>query len=122
MPATINLCTVPGSIERHGNYATTTLEVFGESLAREAVVVGTVADVSAAVQTFGQRVRKAHPNASFLVSILIRRGDRKPKGYDATYHQNGFGQENFMHVVVKRTTPATEPSTAGAAAPASTAA
>jgi len=122
MPITINLCTVPGSIELHGSYASKTLEVFGGSLAQEAVAVTTVTDVRAAVQAFGQRVRAAHPNASFLVSISIRRGDRKPRGYDATYLQNGFGQEDFLRVVDKRPTPAAEPSNAGADATASPAA
>jgi len=113
MSVTIDLCTIPGSIERHGSYASKTLDVFGGSLAQEAVAISTVTDIRAAVQTFGQRVRAAHPNASFQVYISMRKGERKPKGYDATYLRNGFGQEDFMRVVDKRTTPATEPSETG---------
>lgn len=115
MSVTINLCTVPGFIEHHGSYASKTLEVFGGSLAQETVAVTTVTDIRAAVQAFAKRVRAAHPNASFMVSILLRRGDRKPRSYDATYLHNGFGQEDFMRVVDKHTTLAAEPADAGAA-------
>ena len=119
MPATIILSTVPGSIERHDSYTSKLMEICGASLARETVAITTVMDIRAAVQAFGQRVRAAHPDASFQVSISIRKGDRKPRGYDATYRQNGFGQEDFMRVADKRTKPAAEPSDASAAAPAS---
>lgn len=115
MPVTLNLCTVPGFIEHHGSYASKTLEVFGGSLAQETVAVTTVTDIRTAVQAFAKRVRAAHPSASFMVSISLRRGDRKPRGYDTTYLQNGFGQEDFMHVVDKYKTLAAEPSDAGAA-------
>lgn len=71
MPATINLSTVPGSIERGDRYDAKTLELFGPSLGREAVAVATSADVRIAVQAFGARVRAVHPDASFQVSISI---------------------------------------------------
>jgi len=115
MPVTITLSTVPGSIERGDHYSTMTFELLGTSLARTSVTVATVADIRIAVQAFGQGVRAAHPNASFLVSISVRKGDRKPRGFDAAYTGNGFGQEDFMRVVDKRTKPAAEPSDASAA-------
>lgn len=122
MPATITLSTVPGSIERHDGYTSKLMKICGTSLARETVAITTVTDIRAAVQAFGQRVRAAHPDASFQVYISMRKGERKPKGYDATYLRNGFGQEDFMRVVDKRTTPATEPSETGADAAVSPAA
>ena len=106
MPATINLRTIPGSIERGDRYDAKTLDLFGPSLGQESAAVATVADVRAAVQAFGARLRAAHPDASFMVSVSVRKGDRKPNGYDAAIRSNGFGQENHLRVVNKRTAPA----------------
>lgn len=54
------------------------------------------------MQAFGQRVRAQHPDRSFQVSISMRKGDRKPRGYDAAYLNNGFGQEDCLRTVDKR--------------------
>ena len=106
MPATINLRTIPGSIERGDRYDAKTLDLFGPSLGQESVTVATVADVRAAVQAFGARMRAAHPDASFIVSVSVRKGDRKPSGYDRGVLNNGLGQDDHLHVVDKRTVPA----------------
>ena len=114
MPATINLRTIPGSIERGDRYDAQALDLFGPSLGQESVAVATVADVRATVQAFGARLRATHPDASFMVSVSVRKGDRKPRGYDAASRDNGFGQEDHLRVVDKRTAPAvaTAPSAA----------
>lgn len=124
MPATVNLSTISGSIERNDHSRSMMLEITGNSLGRETVTITTVADLNTAVQAFGARVRAVHPDASFLVSMSVRKGNRKPRGYDAAYHANGFGQEAFLHVTDKRTKPPVEPtdSVASAGAAASTAA
>ena len=106
MPATINLRTIPGSIERGDRYDAKTMDLFGPSLGQESAAVATVADVRAAVQAFGARLRAAHPDASFIVSVSIRKGDRKPNGYDAAIRNNGFGQEDHLRVIDRRTAPA----------------
>ena len=106
MPAMINLRTIPGSIERSDRYDAKTLDLFSPSLGQESVTVATVADVRAAVQAFGARLRAAHPDASFMVSVSVRKGDRKPNNYDAAIRSNGFGQEDHLRVVDKRTAPA----------------
>jgi len=106
MPATINLTTIPGVIEQHERYSTQSIQLFGPSLGRETIAVANVAAIGAAVQAFGQRVRAMHPDASFRVSISMRKGDRKPRGYDAGYRANGFGQEDFLHVIDRRAKPA----------------
>jgi len=122
MPATINLSTITGFIERGDHYDMKTLEITGTSLGRETVTVASVADLRTAVQAFGTRMRAEIPDASFLVSISIRKGSRKPNGYDKGYLNNGFGQEDFLRVLDKRTKPPTETSVASAGATASTAA
>lgn len=106
MPATINLRTIPGSIERGDRYDAKTLDLFGPSLGQESIAVATVADVRAAVQAFGAHLRAAHPDASFMVSVSIRKGDRKPNGYDTACLRNGFGQEDHLRILDKRTAPA----------------
>ena len=116
MPATINLRTIPGSIERGDRYDAKTLELFGPSLGQDSVTVATVANVHAAVQAFGARMRAAHPDASFMVSVSVRKGDRKPNGFDAGSLHNGFGQEDHLRVVGKRSALAAEPARTDAAA------
>jgi len=122
MPATINLSTMPGSIERHDSCTSRLMELCGTPLGRDTVTVATVAEVRTAVQAFGQRMRVMHPEASFMVFISIRKGNRKPRGYDKAYLGNGFGQDDFVHVTDRRTKLASEPSEAGAAATAPSAA
>ena len=122
MPATINLRTIPGSIERGDRYDAKTLDLFGPSLGQESATVATVADVRAAVQAFGARLRATHPDASFMVSVSIRKGDRKPNGFDAGLLNNGFGQNDHLGVVDKRSVPVAEPARTDAAATASDAA
>jgi len=117
MPVTITLGTIPGTIECGDRYNAKTMELFGPSLGRETVAAETVDDIRAAVLAFGLRMRAAHPDVSFQVSVSLRKGDRKPRGYDKAYARNGFGQEAFLRVVDKRTRPNPEPSgTASAAA------
>lgn len=106
MPATLNLTTMPGSIERNNGYSSHTVDLFGASLGRESVVITTVADLRTAVKRFGDRVRAEHPDASFAISVMLRKGDRKPRGFDDAYKNGGLGQHAFMHVVDKRTTAA----------------
>lgn len=110
MPVTITLGTIPGTIERGDRYSAKTMELFGPSLGHETIAVGTVDDIRAAVLTFGLRMRAAHPDASFQVSVSLRKGDRKPRGYDKASLRNGFGQEAFLRVIDKRTKPDPKPS------------
>ncbi len=116
MPATIHLGTVTGAMERGDRYDTKTLEITGTSVGRETVTVASLADLRTAVQAFGARMRAEIPEASFLVSISIRKGSRKPNGSDKSYLNNGFGQDDFLRVLDKRTKPDAEPSDASGAA------
>ena len=103
MPVTVTLSTVPGKLTREDGYTSKTVELFGPSLAAETLTaVSTVPDIKAAVARFGAKVRAAHPDASFYVSVRLARGHRKPNGYDAAASRNGFGQDDFMHVEDRR--------------------
>ena len=103
MTATIHLSTTSGTIERRNGYVAQTLHVFADTLGQEAVTVSTVDDVRTAVQAFGARIRANHPASSFLVSIMMQHGSRKPKGYDKAYLGNVFGQEDFLRTVEEQT-------------------
>lgn len=104
MPVTITLSTVPGKLTREDGYTSKTVELFGPSLAAETLTaVSTVPDIKAAVARFGAKVRAAHPDASFYVSVRLARGHRKPNGYDDAASRNGFGQDDFMRVEDRRT-------------------
>ena len=107
MPISITLSTVPGKLTREDSYTSKTVELFGPSLAAETLTaVSTVPDIKAAVARFGAKVRAAHPDASFYVSVRLAKGHRKPNGYDAAASRNGFGQDDFMRVEDRRTQPA----------------
>ena len=107
MPVTTTLSTVPGKLTREDGYTSKTVELFGPSLAAETLTaVSTVPDIKAAVARFGAKVRAAHPDASFYVSVRLARGHRKPNGYDDAARRNGFGQDDFMQVEDRRTQPA----------------
>lgn len=106
MPPTITLSTVPGKLTRERGYTSKTVELFGPSLATETIgAVSTVPDTKAAVARFGAKVRAAHPDASFYISVRLAKGNRKPNGFDAAANRNGFGQDDFLHVEDRRPQP-----------------
>lgn len=98
MPAVITLTAVPGHIERHAGYSAKTIEIWGRELDRTTKPVATVRDVRATVQAFGKALRERQPGSSFAILVSVRRGDRKPSGFDAAHRGNGFGQDDFLHV------------------------
>lgn len=106
MPATIQLSAVPGTIEQYAGYSTRVTEIMGHEFGREAVVVANVGRIAAAVKAFGQHVLAAHPGQSFAILVGVKRGERKPRGFDAAYRCNGFGQDDFLLVVDRRPAPA----------------
>jgi len=104
MPVIVTLATVPGhrTLEDYGT--SKTISVMGDSLGHERLPsVSNVAEIRAAVARFGAKVRAAHPEASFYVSVRLATGQRKPNGYDAACRGNGLGQEDFMRVTDRRT-------------------
>lgn len=98
MAALITLTAVPGHIERRDGYSTKTTEIMGRVLDRTTKPVATVGDVQDAVRAFGTALRERDPGSSFAILIGVRRGDRKPRGFDAAHRGNGFGQDDFLHV------------------------
>lgn len=99
MAALITLTAVPGHIEQHAGYSTKTVEIYGRELARTTKPVATVRD---AVQAFGTAIRERQPGISFAILVGVRRGDRKPHGFDAAQRGNGLGQDDFLLVSNER--------------------
>ena len=119
MAVTVTLSTVPGKLTREDRYTSSTIEVFGPSLATETIAaLSSTADIKAAVARFGAKVRADHPDASFYISIRLARGNRKPNGYDAASRGNGLGQESFMQVEDRRTKPVAQADTQAQQVPA----
>ena len=98
MPTNIRLTTMPGKIRKGRICDALVLDLLGSSLGRKDVSIRKPADVVAAVRAFRERVRAEHPNASFMVNISIRKGERKPPGYDAADKAGLFDERAFMHV------------------------
>ena len=64
--------------------------------APQSIEARTVSAIAAAVAAFGKQLRAEHPTASFGVAVIIRRGDRKPNGFDVADAGNGFGQDTWL--------------------------
>ncbi len=106
MAVTVTLSTVPATAAREKYGTTMSLDLFGPSLGAETLpAVSKVIEIKSAVARFGAKVRAAHPEASFYVSVSLAKGSRKPNGYDAARRGNELGQENFVRVTDGRTEP-----------------
>ena len=115
MPTTIQLTTMPGTKECSRGYQTSTLDLFGPSLGSEDVIIHRATDVPPAVKRFGERIRAANPDASFKIIVRVRKGQRKPSGYDAAEKRGAFGDDAFMHTIGENAATTTQPATAEAA-------
>ena len=98
MAALITLAAVPGHIEQHAGYNAKVVEICGREIARTTTPVATVGDVREAVRAFGTAIRARDPQSSFAILVGVRRGDRKPGGFDAAQRGDGFGQDDFLRV------------------------
>ncbi len=106
MAVTLTLSTTPATAAREKYGTTMSLDLFGPSLGTETLpAVSNVAEIKAAVARFGAKMRAAHPEASFYVSVSLAKGSRKPNGYDAAHRGNGLGQEDFVCVTDQRADP-----------------
>jgi len=106
MAVTLTLSTPPATAAREKHGTSMSLDLFGPSLGAETLrAVSTVAEVKGAVARFGAKIRAAHPEASFYVSVSLAKGSRKPNGYDAARRGNGLGQEEFVRITDRRTDP-----------------
>ncbi|GAB6968958.1 hypothetical protein JCM25156A_29960 [Komagataeibacter kakiaceti JCM 25156] len=59
----------------------------------------TLAEISTAVTLYGERIAGAHPGRSFSISVHIRRGDRKPRDFDAAYRAGALGTDRWVLMV-----------------------
>ncbi len=106
MAVTLTLSTAPATAAREKYGTSMSLDLFGPSLGTETfLVVSTVAEIKGAVARFGAKMRAAHPEESFYVSVSLAKGSRKPNGYDAARRGNGLGQEDFVRITDRRTDP-----------------
>ena len=101
--ATFTLTALPGHHEQEPGraYKMTVIELLGACLGRSRTDAKNVAEIAAAVKTFGDEVAKQHPEVSFMVSVSVVKGSRKPNGFDAANSRNGLGQEAWMKTTHK---------------------
>ena len=97
MPITLTI--MPGHREKSPGYAGKVLELFGPALGRETVSVEPKVTAIAAVTDLSKRMHEANPDASFQVLVSLRRGQRKPNGFNSALIRNGFGQDNYLRLV-----------------------
>ncbi|GBQ67962.1 hypothetical protein AA15237_0282 [Komagataeibacter xylinus NBRC 15237] len=59
----------------------------------------TLADLTKAVTLYGDRIATDHPGRSFSIGVHIRRGDRKPRGFDTAYRSGALGTDKWIVTV-----------------------
>ncbi len=60
-----------------------------------------MAEIGRLVKVFGDGVAQQHPEVSFMVSVSVVKGSRKPNGFDAANTRNGLGQEACTKTIDK---------------------
>ncbi len=96
MPAVLNMTALPGHLEKTCGYTSKVLEILGRQFGRDSKIIGTVADAREAIAAFAARVKAEHPGASFYISLSVRKGDRKPRGFDDASRNGGLGQDDCL--------------------------
>ncbi len=96
MPAILNMTAVPGHLEKTLGYTSKVIEILGRVYGRESKIIGTVADVREVIAAFGARIKSEHPDTSFYLSVSVRKGDRKPRGFDNASRNDELGQDDFL--------------------------
>lgn len=101
--ATFTLTALPGHHEQTSGraYKSTVIELLGSCLGRSRVEGKNVTEIASLVRTFGDGVARQHPEVSFMVSVSVAKGSRKPNGFDAANSRNGLGQETWMKTIDK---------------------
>ena len=61
--------------------------------------MATIEDTRAAVTRLAARVQAKNPGKSFLVRVQHETGQEPPGGFWAALRGNGFGQNDYMHVI-----------------------
>jgi hypothetical protein len=100
MPCAIMLRAIPGHFEDGPGYRSRVLEILGDVYGERSIpAAANLADIAKAVKAFGQDISAVRPGVSFQIMVSIRKGSRKPNGFDAADHENGFGQDDYMKVL-----------------------
>lgn len=94
---TIRLAAYPG--RKNVECGCTSTEIafaLGGSTPTRTMQIARLDDITCAVAAFGGDLRKADPEASFMISVNVAKGQRKPRGFDAADKANEFGQNAFL--------------------------
>lgn len=101
--ATFTLTAIPAHHEQvpGRSYQMSVIELLGACFGRGRIEAKNVAEIAVLVKTFGEGVARQHPEVSFMVSVSVVKGSRKPNGFDAANSRNGLGQETWMKTIDK---------------------
>jgi len=101
--AAFTLTAIPAHHEQvpDRSYKMTVMELLGTCFGRGRIEAKNVAEIAVLVKTFGDGVARQHPEISFMVSVSVVKGSRKPNGFDAANNCNGLGQEAWMKTIDK---------------------
>jgi len=100
---TITMTALPGHHEQEPGcaYTVTVIEIMGTCLGRNRAEAKTLDQVRALVKAFGEGIAAQHPGQSFMVSVGVAKGSRKPAGFDAANRRDGLGEQTWMRTIAK---------------------
>lgn len=94
---TLRLSAAPGRKKVDRDYTSTEISLcFGGDTPRRTVHVSRLEEITTAVASFGKDVLVAKTEASFIITVSVAKGQRKPRGFDAADKAKQFGQEAFL--------------------------
>ncbi len=94
---------LPGHHEQQPGYASTAtvIEIMGTCLGRTRAEAKTLDQIRALIKAFGEGVAAEHPDKSFMVSVGVAKGSRKPAGFNAANKRDGLGELAWMKTLTK---------------------
>jgi hypothetical protein len=91
---------------QHDDLGTSTsMELLGNFYPAQEIVATRLDQIRNAVGQYGERVAADRPRESFMIMILVPRGQRRPAGFEAAYRDGSLGTNAWVHEIFKSPVP-----------------
>lgn len=86
-------------------YCYVNAEMMADFYPVQEITVTTLDQIREAVARYGERVALDRPRESFVITITVPRGQRRPTGFENAYHCGQLGTNVWMHDIFKHPLP-----------------
>lgn len=91
---------------QHDDLGTSTsMELLGSFYPAQEIVATRLDQIRSAVTRYGECVAVDRPRESFMIMILVPRGQRRPAGFEAAYRDGSLGTNAWVHEILKSPVP-----------------